>query len=118
MEDLWGIVANNSVGEKNIAGDHLNGNKRGGQCWLVWSNNGNGMDRNNMLCRSRGGRWIEKWINVRRLDNVRVKWIPPELRGRVQEHRTKEDAQIQATSLELGRVREIDNHVNPLARTR
>jgi hypothetical protein len=31
-----------------------------------------------LLVRSRGGRWIEKWEAMRRLENFRVKTIPPD----------------------------------------
>lgn len=39
---------------------------------------GNLPDRVRLLVRSRGGRWIEKWENMRRVDNFRLKTIPPE----------------------------------------
>jgi hypothetical protein len=30
-----------------------------------------------LVVRSRGGRWIEKWERIKRLDNFRLKTIPP-----------------------------------------
>lgn len=33
-------------------------------------------DRIEVLLRSRGGRWIEKWQDIRTLENFRVKTIP------------------------------------------
>jgi hypothetical protein len=50
----------------------------GALAYVRWLNPGNGNDRLPLLIRSRGGRWIDKWESVRRLDNFRLKTIPPE----------------------------------------
>jgi hypothetical protein len=39
---------------------------------------GNLPERVHLLARSRGGRWVKKWENMRRLDNFRFKTLPPE----------------------------------------
>jgi hypothetical protein len=39
---------------------------------------GGGYERVQILLRSRGGRWIKKWESIKRLDNFRLKTIPPE----------------------------------------
>lgn len=50
----------------------------GARAYLVRPNPGGGDDRIVILVRSRGGRWIEKWENIRRLGNFRCKTLPPE----------------------------------------
>lgn len=50
----------------------------GARAYLVQPNPGSGNDRIMILARSRGGRWIEKWENIRRLENFRCKMLPPE----------------------------------------
>jgi hypothetical protein len=51
---------------------------RGALAYLEWPNGGGGNDRVPLLIRSRGGRWIHKWEDMRRLGNFRFKTIPPE----------------------------------------
>jgi hypothetical protein len=60
----------------------------GSLAYLQWTNGGGGNDRVNLLIRSRGGRWIEKWEDMRRLSSFRHKTIPPEhpLYDRLREH--------------------------------
>lgn len=48
----------------------------GARCYLVNLNPGNGSERILVLIRSRSGRWIEKWENIRRLHNFRAKTVP------------------------------------------
>jgi hypothetical protein len=50
----------------------------GALAYVRWNNPGNGDDRIPLLIRSRGGRWIEKWEDMRRLGNFRLKTLPPE----------------------------------------
>ena len=50
----------------------------GARCYLVRPNPGGGDDRIVILARSRSGRWIEKWEDIRRLRDFRVKTLPPE----------------------------------------
>lgn len=58
---------------------------RNALAYLQWPNPGWGNERVALLIRSRGGRWIEKWEDMRRLGNFRFKTIPPEhpLYGRI-----------------------------------
>ena len=51
---------------------------KGALAYVQWPNRGNANDRVPLLIRSRGGRWIEKWEDMRRLTNFRHKTIPPE----------------------------------------
>lgn len=50
----------------------------GARAYLVYPNPGGGYDRVGILVRSRGGRWVEKWEDSRRLRDFRVKTLPPE----------------------------------------
>lgn len=50
----------------------------GSRCYLANLNPGGGSDRIVVLIRSRSGRWIAKWENIRRLTDFRVKTIPAE----------------------------------------
>lgn len=52
--------------------------RKGALCYMLNSNPGNGGERVNLLIRSRSGRWIEKWENVKRLGQFRMKTVPPE----------------------------------------
>lgn len=49
----------------------------GARAYLLRANPGGGSDRIVVLARSRGGRWVEKWEDIRRLDNFRAKTLPP-----------------------------------------
>lgn len=49
----------------------------GARAYLARTNPGGGNDRIVILARSRGGRWIEKWEDIRRLENFRPKTLPP-----------------------------------------
>ena len=50
----------------------------GALCYVVNINKGNASERVQIWARSRSGRWINKWENLRRLTNFRLKTIPPE----------------------------------------
>lgn len=58
---------------------------KGARAFVTRSNGGNGNDRVMVLVYSRGARWVEKWEDVRRLGNFRIKTLPAEhpLSGRV-----------------------------------
>lgn len=60
----------------------------GARAYVVYFNAGGGHDRLKVLVRSRSGRWIETWVDRRRLADFRVKTLPPEhpmySNGRVQ----------------------------------
>jgi hypothetical protein len=49
----------------------------GSKCYLIHSNPGGGNDRIYILARSRSGRWISRWENIKRLDNFRCKKVFP-----------------------------------------
>lgn len=51
---------------------------QGALAYVLLQFGGNLPDRVRVLVRSRGGRWVEKWESVRRLDNPRLKTLPPE----------------------------------------
>lgn len=51
---------------------------KGARAYLVRPNPGGGNDRIVILVRSRGGRWVEKWEDIRRLAGFRVKKLPPQ----------------------------------------
>jgi hypothetical protein len=59
----------------------------------MWTNPGGGFDRNMMVIRSRSGRWVQKWMRADRLENWRVKWVPPALRGVVMDIKHREEAE-------------------------
>jgi len=48
----------------------------GARAYVVLANPGGGSDRIVVLLRSRSGRWIEMWQDIRTLGNFRVKTIP------------------------------------------
>lgn len=50
----------------------------GARAYVVYTNDGWDNERICVLARSRSGRWIEKWEDIRRLGNFRVKTLPPE----------------------------------------
>lgn len=50
----------------------------GARAYLVLPNPGGGHDRIQILVRSRSGRWVEKWEDIRRLTDFRAKTLPPE----------------------------------------
>jgi hypothetical protein len=50
----------------------------GARAYLMLPNPGSGADRIEILLRSRGGRWVQKWEDIRRLEDFRVKTLPPE----------------------------------------
>jgi len=51
---------------------------KGALAYVDWPNWGGGNDRVPLLVRSRGGRWIRKWEAMHRLENFRLKTLPPE----------------------------------------
>lgn len=65
------VVACNFREATNVA-------RKGARAYLVRPNPGGGDDRVVILVRSRGGRWVEKWEDIRRLENFRCKTLPPE----------------------------------------
>lgn len=49
----------------------------GARAYVVPQLGGNLPGRVRVLARSRGGRWIEKWEDIRRLGSFRLKTLPP-----------------------------------------
>lgn len=49
---------------------------KGARAYVTLPNPGNYSDRIEILLRSRGGRFIEKWQDIRTLENFRAKTIP------------------------------------------
>lgn len=62
--DQWGVVANYD-GDKVVA--------EGARCWMAA--NYCDTESQNVWARSRGGRWIEKYVAIQKLHNFRVKWL-------------------------------------------
>jgi hypothetical protein len=50
----------------------------GARAYVIPQLGGNLPGRVRVLARSRGGRWIEKWEDIRRLGHFRLKTLPPE----------------------------------------
>jgi hypothetical protein len=50
----------------------------GALAYVIPQFGGNLPERVRLLVRSRGGRWVEKWEAMWRLDNFRLKTLPPE----------------------------------------
>ncbi len=73
MKKEFGIKANLSVSRTTAS--------KGALCWILRLNPGGGNDRIVVLLRSRGGRWIEIWMNRRHLTNFRGAWVPEHLRN-------------------------------------
>lgn len=71
-EDRYAIACNYTMATKTAT--------KGTKAYVILSNPGNGGDRVQIRFRSRGGRWISKWEDTRRLGNFRRKTIPPESR--------------------------------------
>lgn len=49
----------------------------GAKAYVILQLGGNLPERVRVLAHSRGGRWVEKWENLRRLTNFRLVTIPP-----------------------------------------
>lgn len=65
------VVVCNYAAATNIA-------SAGAKAYVIPQLGGNLPERVRVLVQFRGGRWVEKWENMRRLDNFRLKTIPPE----------------------------------------
>lgn len=77
MERRWMVAEDRRVVQCNYT-EAVSEARAGARAYLVNPNLGNGADRIEILVRSRGGRWIEKWEDIRRLGDFRVKTLPPE----------------------------------------
>lgn len=70
-----------SEDRRAIACNYIEGTSptpQGGLAYVLLPNPGSGAERVQLLARSRSGRWIEKWEDIRRLTNFRWKTIPPD----------------------------------------
>lgn len=69
MTARYGVVA-------NYDGDSVV--REGSKCWVA----ANYCDtpRQNVRVRSRGGRWVEKYVAMHKLRNFRAAWLPPTMR--------------------------------------
>lgn len=63
------IACNFAEGTNSVA--------EGALAYVTLTNSGSGHDRICVYARSRSGRWIEIWQDMRRLSNFRWKTIPP-----------------------------------------
>jgi hypothetical protein len=68
--DRYAIQCNFAAGTRYCAA--------GARAYVRLTNPGGDNDRIQILARSRGGRWIERWEDIRHLRDFRVKTIPPE----------------------------------------
>lgn len=68
MSDTWAVACNFRLGTK-IASP-------GAQAFVAPTVAGNGSERIDILVRSRSGRMVRKWEDIRRLWNFRAKCIP------------------------------------------
>lgn len=78
-DDRW--QPSESVDRRVVQCNYVSGTgvaAAGARAYLVRGNPGNGHDRIVILVRSRGGRWVEKYEDIRRLDGFRGKTLPPE----------------------------------------
>lgn len=58
--------------------DGTNVASSGARAYVIGDDNGGGYERWRLLVRSRSGRWVEKWENAKRLNDFRLKTLPPE----------------------------------------
>lgn len=70
MTDIHVIQCNYVVGTKVCS--------VGARAYVWLTNPGGGSDRIQVLARSRGGRFVERWEDVRHLRDFRLKTMPPE----------------------------------------
>lgn len=70
MPDIHVIQCNYAVGTKVCA--------EGARAYVWLTNPGGGSDRLQVIARSRGGRFVERWEDVRHLRDFRLKTMPPE----------------------------------------
>jgi hypothetical protein len=89
----------------------------GARAYLVRPNPGGGDDRIVILVRSRGGRWIEKWENIRRLENFRAKTLPVDHPLYTDERIYDHEAEAMASRLTAARLASGERREYPLADT-
>jgi hypothetical protein len=82
----------------------------GARAYLVRPNPGGGDDRIVILVRSRGGRWVEKWEDIRHLGSFRCKTLPPEHPMYGDERIWDHDAEAMASRLAAARDRLTEAH--------
>jgi hypothetical protein len=96
--DIFAICCNHSEGSGALAGSDGR-NQAGAQCWYSWTTGG-ADGRANMVCRSRGGRWIETWVAYKKTARWRVKFLPPPLRDHnIMKFASRDEAQAELEML-------------------
>lgn len=77
----------------------------GARAYVVLLNPGNGSNRICILARSRGGRMVSKWEDIRKLKDFRAKTVPPEHPAYgLLEHVGYGDPEATAEELECARI--------------
>jgi hypothetical protein len=71
MNDDRRVIQCNYTEGTNVASN-------GARAYVMHGDAGSGNERVGVLVRSRGGRWVAKWENTKRLGDFRVKTLPPE----------------------------------------
>lgn len=69
-EDLWGVVANVAAPHRFL--------RMGAKVWILWWTGGG--DRAKVYGLSRGGRSVTTWVQLKKLSDFRVKWVPEPMR--------------------------------------
>ena len=69
-DDIRVMVCNRRTDGPSVSG--------GAKCYVFHGWWGGGLERLQILAKSRGGRWISKWEGLRNLENFRTATLPPE----------------------------------------
>lgn len=77
--------------------------RNGALVYVIPQFGGNMPERIRILARSRGGRWVEKWESIKRLENFRLKSIP-EANPRYSDNRIWEGNELQVSNLILSKI--------------
>lgn len=71
--------------------------RQNSKAWIVNGWSGGGYERVQIVCRTKGGRLVQKWIALKFLTNFRACWIPPFLKSwGVYSTGTKENMKLEA----------------------
>ncbi len=69
-DDIRVMVCNRRTGGPSVS--------QGAKCYVFNGWWGGGLERVQILAKSRGGRWVSKWEGLRNLGNFRMATLPPE----------------------------------------
>lgn len=87
--------------------------RKGAKVWLTGGWMDGSYERVMVLGLSRGGRRIEKWLSLHKLDRFRAAWVPEAQRPDVQHFRgAKEEMQVRADALSVTAERLRSEHPN------